>query len=896
MKNFLSSAILTSLVALFVLSSAVRAEKILVVVEGAYCDARQSSGYAVNGYINDLTAAGNTVYRVNYYPDPNKYYPTDFVIQLFDSINNYYAHNAIQGAVLIGDLPYALIYTDVVGSLLYPSDYFFMDMKDTSNHYTHAQTWSPFSTNSFQFNDTMCDNHAEIWVSRITAHNLYDTTILDMNGNYAAEWSLCDQYLSRLHQRMTAQEPQPKRFVCVGMEFDPLKNLQDLGFDYFAADSVPGWVLWNHDWRTHKCMSDMPSNWQAQLQRGPYGNQNGLSGHMSNGWPALRGDSSRTYTGIASDTFSFEWAGVFEHSGSRLNWFEGNDTQSSGRFGSTADAIKSDCIAWGDTVIQYYHRALADMYKDGGHPKAKFIFTGGCSNLDLSGQNCLGMLYAMMGNGLICFGSTTEHWWSPTDFETYMQYLLNTSGANFGDAYLKVANSKPFPNYYDCYMLFGAGTLTPAAPQGYVKKNIFASFTLNDTATDDNTNEVWGKIKFTSKSVTGGTYNAASTVYNWYDSTRTEKLTSQASIIAYSQNYGDSGITIGGHKFYGPIMIEAAQSGFLSGYIQTTAKQLIAMIPVITGVSTSIKNVKTTTGNWWIDSIYGQVQYSASSNNSAFDQTKATYKWYDQNKVSKVSTPFCTTYSYVGSRDTLGITKSLVKFHGNYFVKATMPGYRWFMTEENTDSGYYNNSTESYVYGFNYNLIQNFGVSGINKRKMAISSTITSFVPTINSSNGCLAIAGTAKDSVGIGGTVAIGPNGGTIIAKDTLMSGSASQRAGVYYGSFPLYYYSFYVFLYQQPDGSIHVRSLNPDYGTIQDTVVVKTGYTTGKTWLKIDQPTDSTLTCSASSNNSTYTQVYKGTYLNLQDDWPYEAGVMYSSGPSSGSVKFVNIKVTKH
>jgi hypothetical protein len=885
MKNVRTNTLLKTLVLLLAMSCAPWAgEKVLVVVDGPYAASTRASGYAVNQYITDLTAAGNTVYRVDY--SENGVCAVDFANHLYSVIKSYYDTYAINGAVLIGELPYAPCYNSNTGPQIFANDYFFMDLKDKNNVNPHDATWYPIRSDCFEFKPSLCDNTAEIWVSRITAINIYTNDALSDYGNPMTQTLLLDQYLGRLHQRMTVAEPQPKRFLAVGMR-DPSTVLANMGFDNFAAKSISGWTLSHKAIAGRDCMSDRPSNWQAQLQRGPYGTLNGQSGHLSNGY-AVTPCNSTTYPGIASDTFGFEWAGIYEHSDTWAHNFEQDEQPSSaGVFGSTDEAVQD---AYCFPNVAYYDRALTEMYSDGGHPKARFIMDGGCSNLDITQADGEGELYTLVGNGLICFGSTVAHTQGSLDFGTLIKYLENTSGASFGAAFKNMINSKnEFPTDMDVYMLLGDGTLTASSPVGYAKKNLFASFTINASTVDDATNNCSGTITFTSKSVTGGTYNAGSTVYKWYDSNR-NYIMQTGSSVAYSQIYADTGITINNHWFIGDIMIEAAQSGFLSGYIQTPVKNIIDSIPAITWTGTKIRDA-TLTGisNWWIDSIPGHLNYYTGSNKTTFDQTKATYKWYDKNSVLKTSTGFTTNYGYVASCDTLNIiVPPTVKFSGNYFIKAVMSGYRWALSQENTLST------------FSSNLRYSFGVSGIIKTIMGGKGTITSFVPTVNSTNGKLDVAGTTLDT-SMGGTTVYGCIGGTVwsgfgnaqvTAKDTLFSGSSSRKAGVFFGaiqqdsknSYP------YIYLYQRPDNSVRVRSVDGD-GTAKDVSVAATGYTVGSTWLRINRTND-TLFCYASKNNSTYSQVYKWrpTYISYS-----ELGVLYSSAGSAGSVRFVNINVSK-
>jgi hypothetical protein len=886
MKNVTSGILFKALFLLSALSGAIRAEKVLVVVDGPYYGAMRSSGYAVYQYVSDLTSAGTTVYTAFYYEDAHDVYPVQKANHLYTVIKSYYDTCGIDGVVLIGELPYAPCYDVDALPMIFPNDYFFMDLKDKNDVHPHQLTWNGYRrVDAFIFDPSLCDNTAEIWVSRITAMNIFTSDAVDDYGISATQASLLDQYLWRLHQRMTVAETQPKRFLAAGME-NPSSTIAILGFDTLLEKSIPGWVLYDRGVSHRDCLSDLPSNWQAQLQGGPYGTLNAQSGRLDNGFSVLSCDS-RTYAGIADDTFGFEWAGVYEHSTPTTNCFQGNESSSVGWFCST-DEIAAGTHS--DQNILCYDRSLTGMYSDGGHPKARFFMDAGCSNLAISEGDCEGELYAMLGNGLICFGSTVVHLdANKLDFGIFIKYLANTPGATFGRAFKNLVNTKKFPTHDDVYMLIGAGTLTPDAPMGYVKKNIYASFTTSADTVDDATNDCSGAITFTSKSATDGPYDTGATVYKWYDEGRRFIMETRSS-VSYRQTYADTGhITINGRVWSGDIMIEAAQPGFLSGYIQTSVNGIVASVPAITGIATSIVDVHTDgITNWWVDSIPGHIQYDATSNTTTFDKTKALYKWYDKNFAYRTSTAFCTTFSYIGSRDALKINSPPgVAFNGNFFVKAMTGGMRSVISQgENTAA-------------FCKSLRDFFGVSGIQKKIAGGNSTITSFVPTINTLNGTLDVAGTTVDSATtygcIGGTVFLGTSLAQITAENSLFSGSPSRKAGVYYcavypGLHSFYYHSIY--LYQSPDNSLHIW--HSGFDGIGDTTVATQGYTVGSTWLRITGTTGDSLVCSASTDNSTYTKLYQWPCWGLSGS-NCDVGVLYSSGGAAGSARFVNINITK-
>ena len=172
-------------------------------------------------------------------------------------------------------------------------------------------------------------------------------------------------------------------------------------------------------------------------------------------------------------------------------------------------------------------------------------------------------------------------------------------------------------------------------------------------------------------------------------------------------------------------------------------------------------------------------------------------------------------------------------------------------------------------------------------------------LPAANGPDGSLDVAGTTVDSATtygcIGGTVFLGTGLAQITAENVLFSGGESRKAGVYYlavfsGLHSFYYH--YMYLFQSPDNSIHVR--HSGFDGIGDTTVATQGYAVGNTWLRITGTGGDSLACFASTDNSTYTKLYEWPVWSLSKS-NSEVGVMYSSGGAAGSASFVNINITK-
>jgi hypothetical protein len=551
-----------------VFANTASAEKVLVVVDNYY---QLSTGEAaVNQYVADLRAEGNTVYTVtNYYDGLHYYSPSLQAKDLHSIIKNYYDLYAINGAVLVGNMPCALIFDPVSGGT-YVNDYFFMDMTENAP-YTHDNAWEtglPDDYTYVTYHPEYCDNQVEIWVSRITYQNIITSELKDANGIQWTPDGLMGQYFGRVHQRMTQKETVPQRYMAMGMgSFPSDDNENVLGFDVLKTKGYNGWNLGSQIDGSVNALTDLPSNWQAQLQAGPYGNQTAQIGTLANGVPVLI-DDSRTYSGISNDNLGFEWAGIYEHSNYNVNCFAGFTSY----FTSTMDLLAQNYY----NGTYQHHRAYTGMKDDGGHSKARFIMSKSCTTHDFCYPDCIGLMYGMAGNALISVGSTSVVLNTDPDIGQMISKLTSDDTKSFGAAFKEA--SQEIRTDQCTYVMIGAGTLRAKPPKGYATPQIHATFSPSAAiAQYDGAGNFTGStatLTFTSNSVYGGSYNAASTVYKWYDNNRNYIMQTGASVPMVLPIAGNV-VKINNQNFSGNIMIQAYQAGYISGYITTTSTTLL---------------------------------------------------------------------------------------------------------------------------------------------------------------------------------------------------------------------------------------------------------------------------------------------------------------------------------
>jgi hypothetical protein len=494
----------------------------------------------------------------------------------------------------------------------------------------------------------------------------------------------------------------------------------------------------------------------------------------------------------------------------------------------------------------------------------------------------------MAGNGLISIGTTITGY-AGGIYDDILNQLSRDSTKTIGSAFLTGINDLGvFPVSSDIMMCFGAGTLKAKARLGYSRKYIQADYAMTVSSVSEAANTCTGNVTFTSRSPNGTGYNAASTVYKWYNLSRT-LLTQTGPTIAYTYNPSSStalltvnGVAIAPNT---KLFIEASQSGYLSGFINTDVGSIASRIPSVGYCNMGPTSVTAPTStNWWVDNISGQLLCSDYSPNSiGYNYTKTSYKLYDSKGTLQTTLTGATGFSYRGSTDQLTISgKSL---SGAMKLNGLQTGY---MMGSNTYL-----STASFL----DNIITNFNMSGIIKATVNSPVTITTFTPTVSTTNSKFDVAGTTTDNSnvpgGIIGEVCFGNSNCEILAKDTLFlkTGSANQKAGVIItGSYNSPGYN-YVYLYQKPDGSVWWQT--DIYGIPPIWSVASPGeYQVGSTWFRMKKEGD-VVSAYISTDNKLW---------NLVTTWPFQysytcsAGIMYSSGGVAGSARVVDINIRKY
>jgi hypothetical protein len=802
--------------------------------------------------------------------------------QLYSLLYQSYYSQQINGAVLIGDIPYAeyRFYGDPrwpYGKLIV-DDYYFMDLVNCNNKYDagyHDRVWP---SNDWELSDPVlseCDNHCEIWVSRITATNIITAELKDVNGATATQLNLVSQYFDRLNARMTQQESIPPRAISM------TNTLPDYFYESWNCFSGYNNFFLNGSNQPlgSNPLAFNPANWQAQLQAGPYGKVTGSDNKLkSNAWPVLSLDS-KTYPALINDTYGYEWGGILVDSDPGMHWFA---NVSAGNFYSTDVGAKA--YDQGNALPTSPTRTYTSMYLDGGHPKTRFYMDMGCDNASINEPDCMGQLYAIAGNGLITIGNTaTGH--ETTGESSIFPILYNDTTRSFGSAFQEVINTRGmFPVSQDVMICLGAGTLKPRAAKGYSRKYINADYSLSVTSNNEAANSCSGTLSFTSNSPNGSGYNAASTSYSLYDPDRKLLLTvSPSTTYDYTINADNSTVLHIGNVTIDPLkkyFVSACQSGFASAFIGLNPDVITGNIPKIYSVSPSILSVTTTATNWWIDDISGQLQCFSTSNKLNYDNKKTSFKWYDKAGTLQTTLTGATSYTYRFSLDRLTVNGKA--FTGSATINGLQAGY--FMAKYRDFSTYYVIPT-----------IETFNVSGIYNRSLFQTAKASTFTPVVNATNSTLEIAGTNGngyfgDDDCLVGEVLIGGKNTEITAKPIRMlaTGSANQKIGLVYhrGSAD----RFYTLLFQNQKGSIIIRKMLSYNGDWSD-VTAPGSYTLGSTWLKL-KAENGTVTFYASKDGTNFTSL--GNCAMGQTGTPCYGGVMYSSAGSAGSgrLEYINIK----
>jgi hypothetical protein len=327
-------------------------KKMLVVVEtNTYWATYRNIGQ----YLSDIASYDNKKAQLIMWDimAGSNYYQCDtlrkrLVIEYFNAIND---GDILEGAVLIGNVP--VPQTDPITGYL-PLDQVYMDLvnNSTGQPQQYSPNVSPFPA-SYQaqyyttaYQHPPGDQIYDIWVSRIDAQYLNGG--VRQGPYFYDEYSVYNNYLARLHGRMTAPASVPSRGFAMG----PPENFNTLHNDFGQ------YFLWlNLPWLAEFAGGHNSSyNWMSQLLAGPRGciNFGAFNGTL---FPSERnrrycrynhldtvylpGETSPHVGGVnvsSSDSLGWEWAGVYGHSNPGLTDFYSNpdngwgDARFNGRF------------------------------------------------------------------------------------------------------------------------------------------------------------------------------------------------------------------------------------------------------------------------------------------------------------------------------------------------------------------------------------------------------------------------------------------------------------------------------------------------------------------------------------------------------------------------------------
>jgi hypothetical protein len=235
--------------------------------------------------------------------------------------------DVLEGAVLVGNIPVPLIFD---GTTYQELDQVYMDIVDQSSGQLrpYSPLTSPFRTDYGGYFDGTYgtipsgpagDGIYDIWVSRINASYLNGG--IRQGANFYDEYTVYNNYLQRVHARMTSPATVPSRGFVMGgpQDRDPVSSVLT---QYMDSLKLP--------WLTQFTGGDnSPFNWMSQLLAGPRGciTYGAFDGTLFPGGRSSRyckythlpvyipGASSTHDTTLSlSDSLGWEWAGLYGHS------------------------------------------------------------------------------------------------------------------------------------------------------------------------------------------------------------------------------------------------------------------------------------------------------------------------------------------------------------------------------------------------------------------------------------------------------------------------------------------------------------------------------------------------------------------------------------------------------
>lgn len=300
-------------------------KEILVAIDPlAYAATRAN----VTQYLNDITACDHKKAKLIVWRTlPNTNYKQ--CDSFWHALQNEYfsaidSGDEVEGAVLIGNIPVPLTHRGDFSQWI-PFDQVYMDIIDTRQGHPLRYKVCPFAEDiehgncffgSANYNG---DRHFDLWVSRINAQYLNGG--IREGSNFFDEYAIYNNYLSRMHIRMTRPPTVPSRgFVMGGYSQDPPSfSLHDVLGKTMMKLKLPWLAEFPYG-------ENSAFNWMSQLLAGPRGciNFGGFNGSLfpnernrrycrydTLGTVYVPHDTVPTIQKIdPSDSLGWEWAGL----------------------------------------------------------------------------------------------------------------------------------------------------------------------------------------------------------------------------------------------------------------------------------------------------------------------------------------------------------------------------------------------------------------------------------------------------------------------------------------------------------------------------------------------------------------------------------------------------------
>lgn len=313
---------------LSILSQAVQSKVLLVVEKGYYT----SNTAKINTYLSDIINIDkNTaeVFPAGGFDKTIGATNIDRCRRLWYLLRDKYASahgtsDSIEGAVLIGDIPVPMFALTANALENSPLDYYYTDLwcREVYDFWTgltiYDKPWNsdseifPISSKQQGFFETTDRYHDrkgrnDMWVSRVYASSIKNVLTGKDGITILGEPGVLNEYLDRVHERMTLPAKVPPRYITMRSPWGPWDLDDQLGLERSTA-----LLGLSEKSSTFRFPQASPSKWQAMLQAGPRGN-------INNG--GFVGNDINNIDYSTTDVAGYEWAGTFFHSSPNLSQF-----------------------------------------------------------------------------------------------------------------------------------------------------------------------------------------------------------------------------------------------------------------------------------------------------------------------------------------------------------------------------------------------------------------------------------------------------------------------------------------------------------------------------------------------------------------------------------------------